>query len=589
MPEQSLPPRPPSPSTDNSERGKTSLDVESAQMPTGTPDTEAVADLHERDKVTVIGTELEESLSFASRIVNLLSVYRLLTSIVLLVTYFLAVNPPAVGAHDRRLFITTLIVYLTFSVIGWLSIKRWRPTAVSQLQWMLLVDIFAIVLLMHASGGIQSGIGNLLIISVGATSMALPRRAAIVFAALGALAVLAEQVVSRYEGLTTVSDFMPAGALGATIFIITLVAYPLARRLRDSERLAAQRGLDLENLNELNRYIVRHLRESIVVIDEHDQVRLMNDSAAGLLGVRYLGGNRPLAEISSELHRLTLSWRRDAMGVASSYGSMTSADGGEVITPHFAPIGQYQPSPTTIFLEKTSEIAERLQQTKLAALGRLSASIAHEIRNPVGAISHASQLLDEGNELSEQDQRLTSIIRNHCDRVSDIIDSILRFSRRDHTRPQQIDINAWVQEFINDYQKQRKESDASIEYLPCDGPLTVRVDPGHLQQVLWNLCENASRYGRGPNGEGFAVATGRLLGSERPFLDVLDSGPGIEEDKIEHVFEPFFTHAADGTGLGLFIARELCECNRATLAYETRAVGGSRFRIVFADPDRWAV
>jgi len=463
--------------------------------------------------------------------------------------------------------------------------QQGKPRAVAQLQWMLLVDIFAISLLLHASGGIQSGIGNLLIVSVGATAMALPRKAALVFAALGALAILFEQLVSRYEDVTELADFTPAGALGATIFLIAVAAYPLARRLRESEQLAAQRGVDLANLNELNRYIIRHLRESIVVIDEQDRVRLINQSAASLLGVSYESSGRPLGELSPELNRLTLAWRENVPGVAAAFGSMRAADGSTVLTPHFAPIGEHTPSPTNIFLENTSELSERVQQSKLAALGRLSASIAHEIRNPVGAISHASQLLSEAPGIDADNKRLTDIINNHCHRVSDIIDSVLRFSRRDHTRPQKIELNGWLEEFIEDYQPQ--SSDVSIQFEHSEAALQVRVDPGHLQQVMWNLCENASRYGRGPSGEGFVIASGRLHGNQRPFLEVKDRGPGISDDKVEHVFEPFFTNAADGTGLGLFIARELCECNRATLGYERRNEGGSRFRMVFSDPERW--
>ncbi|MFK8030297.1 MAG: PAS domain-containing sensor histidine kinase [Gammaproteobacteria bacterium] len=523
--------------------------------------------------------------SFAWRIVNLLSIYRVLTCIVLLILYLLISNPPVVGTHDQHLFLLTIIVYLIFSVLGWAGMRQGKPRAVAQLQWMLLVDIFAISLLLHASGGIQSGLGNLLIVSVGATAMALPRKGALVFAAMGAIAILLEQLVSQYEGITELADFTPAGALGATIFLIAVAAYPLARRLRESEQLAAQRGLDLANLNELNRYIIRHLRESIVVIDEEDSVRLINESAASLLGVPYASSGRPLEELSPELHRLTLAWRESVPGVAAAYGSMRAADGSTVLTPHFAPIGEQSPSPTNIFLENTSELSERVQQSKLAALGRLSASIAHEIRNPVGAISHASQLLSEAPGIAKEDKRLTDIIDSHCHRVSDIIDSVLRFSRRDHTRPQKIELNGWLTEFIADYEPQA--AGTPINFEQSAGALQVRVDPGHLQQVMWNLCENASRYGRGPSDEGFTIASGRLHGNQRPYLEVKDRGPGISEDKVEHVFEPFFTNAADGTGLGLFIARELCECNRATLGYEPRAKGGSRFRIVFSDPERW--
>ena len=113
------------------------------------------------------------------------------------------------------------------------------------------------------------------------------------------------------------------------------------------------------------------------------------------------------------------------------------------------------------------------------------------------------------------------------------------------------------------------------------------MDPGHLRQIVWNLCENAVKYGSGNGGIAVEIAYGRLPGSRRPFLEVADSGPGIAEEMREQIFEPFATGRNGGTGLGLFISRELCECNRAALIHEPRRGGGSVFRIVFADPARW--
>ncbi len=116
------------------------------------------------------------------------------------------------------------------------------------------------------------------------------------------------------------------------------------------------------------------------------------------------------------------------------------------------------------------------------------------------------------------------------------------------------------------------------------------MDPSHLHQVLWNLCENAAKYGRdqgAPDAVCAEISTGRLASNGRPYLEVSDHGPGIEPGIANKIFEPFFTGASEGTGLGLFIARELCECNRATLVYQPRDGGGSSFRIIFADPLRW--
>jgi two-component system sensor histidine kinase PilS (NtrC family) len=240
------------------------------------------------------------------------------------------------------------------------------------------------------------------------------------------------------------------------------------------------------------------------------------------------------------------------------------------------------------FLTDTSELAERVQQTKLAALGRLSASIAHEIRNPVGAMSHAAQLLAETAELGPQERRLTEIITQNGERVSSIIANVLQLSRREATRPERIAIGEWLGQFRNEFLETLQLPPGGLRAVLPDPEIVVRIDPTHLRQIVWNLCENAVRH----SAEMAAnppvdLLVARLHASGRPFLEVADRGPGIPEAATERIFEPFFTGRHGGTGLGLFIARELAQCNGALLLYEPRPGGGSIFRIVFADPHRW--
>jgi two-component system sensor histidine kinase PilS (NtrC family) len=229
----------------------------------------------------------------------------------------------------------------------------------------------------------------------------------------------------------------------------------------------------------------------------------------------------------------------------------------------------------------------RVQQSKLASLGRLSASIAHEIRNPVGAMSHAAQLLGESPVLTEDDKRLTEIIQTHSSRVSHIIDNVLQLSRRESSRPERLALKEWLDDFAREFERtlELQEGEFTVGSLPED--FEVRMDRGHLRQVLWNLCDNAVKYASEAGGIMVEIQGGRLSGQSRPYLDVLDCGLGVDKATADKIFEPFFTARSGGTGLGLYISRELCELNRATLLYLDRPGGGSIFRIVFADPDRW--
>ncbi len=229
----------------------------------------------------------------------------------------------------------------------------------------------------------------------------------------------------------------------------------------------------------------------------------------------------------------------------------------------------------------------RVQQSKLASLGRLSASIAHEIRNPVGAMSHAAQLLAESPGLTEHDLRMTEIIQTHSSRVSHIIDNVLQLSRRDLSRPERLDLKTWLDDFADEFVRtlELQEGEFTIGDIPDD--LVVRMDRGHLRQVLWNLCDNAVKYASETGGIMVEIQGDRMSGQGRPYLEVLDCGLGVDPATADKIFEPFFTARSGGTGLGLYISRELCELNRATLLYLDRPGGGSIFRIVFSDPDRW--
>jgi two-component system sensor histidine kinase PilS (NtrC family) len=440
--------------------------------------------------------------------------------------------------------------------------------------------------LIHASGGISSGLGGVIIVSVGTLALLLPTERAFLLAAVSTLVLLGEQTFAQLQGITTGAQFAPVGILGAVIFIITAVVQLLRTRLVESEALAEQRGIDLRNLVELNDYIIQHLRESIVVVDGENQVRLINESAVKQLGAEARPGDVDLSAVSPELAAELDRWRRGASGDRTQM-AFSSPDGTN-IQPHFAPLGSGRDSGVVIFLEDTSLIAERVQQAKLAALGRLSASIAHEIRNPLGAMSHAGQLLAESPSMGHDEHRLTDIIRLNARRVSQIVESVLALSRREAARPESLQLVPWVEDFAREFVQTLELDEGAVTLRPGRTDLEARMDPTHLHQILWNLCDNAVKYASEAAGAiAVELSCGVLEPSGRPYLEVADRGPGIRPDKVEQIFEPFYTSQPGGTGLGLYISRELAERNGAALRYQPRPGGGSAFRIVFADPKRW--
>ena len=523
----------------------------------------------------------------ARRIQRLVGVFRLLLALGLLGLALLERDPPLLAARYPDWFAIIALAYAAFAA-GSLALPWVSASADENLAPLrLMVDIVAVTLLMHTGGGISSGIGGLLVVLIGAASLSLRGEQALLAAAIGALAVLGEQALSAYLGLSSANAFIPAGVLGAIIFVIAATASPLARRLQESEALAHQRGVDLANLAQLNDYVIQNLRESIVVVDADDRVRLINQSAAELLGAPRRETGKPLREVSPALQRILSDWRRGEAGPESTLG-FDSASRSARISTYFAPLEDDRQSPVLMFLEDSSLIAEKVRQTKLVALGRLSASIAHEIRNPVGALSHAGQLLSESPSIGDSEQRLLNIIDVNSRRVSEIVENVMQLSRRDRTRAESIPLEEWAADFVREFCSTLELHEGQVDISAEREAIAVRMDPSHLQQVCWNLCENALKYAsEAAGGICVEISYGRMPGSRRPYLAVSDRGPGIDEEMRERLFEPFATGRSGGTGLGLFISRELCECNRASLVYEPRDGGGSVFRIVFSDPARW--
>lgn len=523
------------------------------------------------------------------RVLGTLNVFRIMLALIVIALFFAGDEPRLIGDRYPAVFSATAAGYLVFAVVTGLAI-RWRwVTAGPQILTQIPIDITAIVIMMHASGGISSGLGGLLVVFVGAGSLILPFRFPAFFAAVATIAILGEQLFSQIGGVSDTSNFTAAGVLGAIIFAISLAARPLARRIQFSEALARQRGVDLANLSELNEYIVQHLRESIVVLDADNRVRLINSSAANLLSAPANCHGTDIATISEELANYIDEWRGDAEASSHTDLTVTADEESSNIKAHLAPLGkgEARSGPVLVFLEDSSLMNARVQQSKLASLGRLSASIAHEIRNPVGAMSHAGQLLAESEVLTDDDLRLTEIIRTHAERVSHIIDNVLQLSRRESSQPERFELEPWLRDFAQEFTRTLELQEGELAIADTEPGVEIRMDPSHLRQVLWNLCDNAVKYASETGGILVELTFGRTGRTGQPYLEVLDQGHGVDPATADKIFEPFYTARSGGTGLGLYISRELCELNRATLSYRDRESGGSIFRIVFSDPDRW--
>ncbi len=550
----------------------------------------------------------------AWRVIGLTNLYRLLLPPVLLILQGLARPGILAPAPEPRLFQLACYGYLIVGLLLILARRVPRPSLRVLALLNATIDTVAISFILYTSGGVGSGLGILLVLPVGAMALLGRTKDSFLVPAIATLGLLAQQIAANLVGYAPPTDFTTAGMLGVVLFVIGLSVWPIADRLRQSEALVRRQEVDLANLAQLSHYIVQHLRESILVVDTKDQVRLINESAAGLLNAELAFPGALLGEASPRLLYLLEIWRQRTNGVNAAAETLVSADGARMLRPHFAALGNAEPAAVLVFLEDMSLIAEKAQQLKLAALGRLSASIAHEIRNPVGAMSHAGQLLSESPQLAPEDRRLTDIISKNAERVSGIINNVLQLSRRESTQIETFELANWIEGFRDEFCETMQwppdrlvsvniETSAASptgsfptlalrangELPPLPG-LDVTADPSQLRQVVWNLCDNAIKYGlRNRITDVIEIRYGRLKPAARPFLEVADRGPGVRTEDAERIFEPFFSGEHQGSGLGLFLARELAQTSGAALLYEPRPAGGSIFRLVFADPRRWAV
>jgi len=467
------------------------------------------------------------------------------------------------------------IVYLLLSAYALLRTEHWRHDLRLKVAVMLTLDIIATTVALYAIANPPSAIAMLLLVNVGAGALLLPQRQAGFFAALATLCVIGQALASRIiDGSDR--NLIEYGLYGLGYFAITTLALVLRRQMRETAELAEQRGIDLANLAQINELIIRRMKTGVLVVDDANRVHRWNESAWALIG-NPKTGQRDLGTVAPELSRRLYHWRTtgkiDSTGVAL-------ADGAPEVIPRFTRLSSADDENVLIFLDDTSLVSRRAEELTLSSLGRLSASIAHEIRNPLAAISYSAQLLAESETMSDEDKRMVEIINNHCSRVNEIVENILQLSRRERSRPESLDLSVWAQRFVDEYKLGNDIGADQLRAITQARQVEALADPQQMQQVVWNLVQNALRYGRQPGEPARVAVVARLLSDKGPpLIEVVDRGPGIPAKVAAQIFEPFFTTHEYGTGLGLYLARTMCDANQATLEYVPVAGGGSCFRI----------
>lgn len=485
---------------------------------------------------------------------------------------------------EPLLFLSTSIFYLC-SFFGFtLGIQRQKPSIETQAIIQTCIDIIAIISIMHACGGIKSGLGMLLIINISLSGLFLPKRITLLFAAATILTILTIQIYSQLLIHDFQASFMQAGILGILIFAFAFMASNFSQRLRATEQLADEQGRELETVTQLNEHIIHSMRTGIIVLSPNGSILMSNKAAEQLLGNIKLQANTSLKKSAPDLFKRFAEWQTSEEHPQQT--PIQQSHGLPDIQPGFSSIEKNNRSKglTLVFLEDASQLNQRFQQVKLASLGRLTASIAHEIRNPLAAIQHASQLLDESI-VNPSNQKLARIITTQTQRLNGVVKNVLQLSRKQNSTTDIILLTSWLEEFKNEFCPTHGMSEHQIEIKIVPKNLTVTFDTEQLHQIFWNLCSNSINHS-GINTQQLLIKIHGQISeaNQQPIIDIMDNGQGIDEKIAAHIFEPFYTTSAEGTGLGLYITKEIIENNRAKIELINQQGQDSYFRIHFMQP-----
>lgn len=510
------------------------------------------------------------------RSLHYFSLYRLALAalLVFFAVVFTPAQPPGTS-HWKLFFIASLgyavIVSLSFALMH----LRW-PRFAWQLVLQMGGDIAGLTVLSYVSGGIRSNIGLLLLVSLAAAGIISRGTITLFFAAMASIAMLLAHTYAVLYADADMSQYVQVGLLCISYFAVAWLTHVLAKYAVDSQELAQRRGRDLFSMYEASRLVMRDMHDGVVVVDRAGVITQMNHCAERLL-------HKPLAHGSALANTFPMLFGQYAVWKQTGNVSRSTLplDAGVQARLRFVDIDQETNSGAVIFIEDMQRVKAEAQQIKLAALGRLTANIAHEVRNPLSAISYATELMQEEMKNAGQ-QRLLQIVLDNTRRINQIVEDVMQLNRRDRAQPELFDLAEKMHIFIQEFNSAERLA-PDIVKLSDLSDIKIPFDLGHLHQVLWNLCRNALRYcSKSPGSLRLKIN----VVNDQAMLVIQDDGPGVSAEQQSKLFEPFFTTTSEGTGLGLYVAKELCEANGARLEYRD-GQRGACFQIYFRGLDRY--
>ena len=510
-----------------------------------------------------------------NRLALIYAAYRIALSFFLILLFLLTVSNPLVGSSAPYLYLQAISGYCFACLLAYITLRHWQNQQENQILMMLIVDVVALSLMLHANGGPSLQMSMLYLVVVAAANILLPSGRALVVVLFAVITVVWQQFFFALFDNANVRNISGAVLLAVSFLGVSLLTRQVVQRLRLVERIAITQAQHVRQLQALNQRIIERMQSGVLVIDAQQQILLVNQAAQQLLHQPRLRAGRPLAPLCP---LLAAQLSQAEYGIADYFSLPQDPQGQrQALGVQFSQLKTHDvQNVTLLMIEGLERVNQQAQQLKLASLGRLTASIAHEIRNPLAAISQASELLQSTLD-DPSDLELVQMIRKQSKRMNRIIEDVLQLSRRERAEPQWIALDIWLPNTVqNLFSQQYAQFDWRLQ--PA---LWVQFDPQQLEQVLVNLIQNALHHGGKLHEQPMVRLVASADESGRISLDVIDHGAGVSEQAQRTLFEPFFTTESTGTGLGLYLSRAICDANGANL-FHVPQMTGACFRLVFA-------
>lgn len=493
--------------------------------------------------------------------------YRLIISISLLLIYLLTAEQLSANYQYPFLYFYTLICYISINIFQLFLLKIVPLQVSKQLIFIFIIDVICLGVITFSAGGPNLQLSLLYVIIIFSSAILLNAHLSLIVTLFAVIMVVYQRFIGNFFDYSNLNHLGNSVLLAFLFFVVYAIGRIAVQRFKILETLTFHQSIEIHQLQNINRYILEQIEDGYLVLDESNHIVLTNPAANTLLGIHLPISleKTPLIKLQPDLFEL-IRFSDLEDGEEFSFESQQSLYTVNVKVKHLIVPEQ---ALVLLILKDAQKITQQVQQLKLAALGQLSASIAHEIRNPLAAIVQANELLKESD--AHQQEMLSRMISKQSKRIDSIIQDTLGMAGNRPSEPQIISLVEFFESLLNEDLIDAKQQ---IK-LNLTDRINILFDEKQLRQVLINLIRNALRHN---SAEAEYIEVNVDLKEGRTCIDVVDFGSGVAKRDISQLFKPFFSTEIKGTGLGLYLSHTFCEANHAKLTYVERQQGAC-FRI----------